>query len=288
MVKVFVYGTLRKGESNHHLLKNAVRIAEQCWTNGALFDTGYGYPALGLDPQAKVFGELYEVTAEELFRLDRLEGYVEGGTNNLYERVEQLVYTDKGAVTAYLYYAGGPDLLVKRIPNGDWKEYRLIARKTGSVLYFAYGSCMDDRRFRKDGVGHYFQEMLGKGVLENYTVRFSRKSSVDGRGRADIVEEGGVVEGKVYNIPIRALREYLYRREGAPFAYRPTFVTVGLNGKEVEALTFVVTDKQEEMAPPEWYKEEIIRGAVGFVSEAYFTKIKLHMETLETVIGGQV
>ena len=70
MVNVFVYGTLRKGEVNARLLKNAACKAEQCWTNGSLFDTDYGYPAMTQSPSSRVYGELYSVTAEELERLD--------------------------------------------------------------------------------------------------------------------------------------------------------------------------------------------------------------------------
>lgn len=107
---------------------------------------------------------------------------------------------------------------------------------------------------------------------------------MDGMGRADIVEEGGRVEGKVYNIPVRALKEYIYRREGVPFAYRPTFVTLDLNGKKVQALTFVVNNKSEETAPPEWYKEEILRGAEGYLSDRYLSELKHHLNSLEKSI----
>lgn len=289
MKKVFVYGTLRKGEANAHLLKSATCIAEQCWTNGSLYDTGYGYPAMRQTTFSRLYGELYEVTEDDLIRLDRLEGYSAGGTNNLYERIEQTVYTDKDASIAYMYVAGRTNLLKRKIPNGDWKEHNLLLKQCDSVLYFAYGSCMDQRRMGEDGFEHYFQNMLGVGVLPNYTLRFTRRSTKDGMGRADIVEEGGYVEGKVYDIPVKSLNEYLYGREGAPKAYRPTFVTIELNGKKVQALTFVVTNKMEETAPPQWYEEEILRGAKGYLTEDYFSKITSHMNSLKKYnlnIGG--
>ncbi len=277
-MKVFVYGTLRKGEANAKLLKNASCIAEQCWTNGVLYNTGYGYPTMKESKTSKVYGELYSVSEDDLKRLDQLEGYKEGSTNNLYERVEQTVFTDKGSCIAYMYVASKLNLLKTQIPNGDWKGYTLLSRKSDSVLYFAYGSCMDQQRFIDDGVPHYFENIIGTGVLMNYTLKFSRKSSIDGMGRADIVEEGGRVEGKVYEIPMKALQEYLYRREGAPKAYRPTFVTIQLNGKEVQAITFVVTNKMTETAPPRWYEEEILRGAKGHLSTDYIDKIQSHMK----------
>ncbi|NSL51859.1 gamma-glutamylcyclotransferase [Calidifontibacillus erzurumensis] len=282
MVNVFVYGTLRKNESNASLLKNAFCLAEQAWTEGVLFDTGFGYPAMTQSSTGYVFGELYKVTESELQSLDHLEGYSPGSTNNLYDRVKQTVYTDQGETMAYVYVAGRKDLLVKKISSGDWKEYRLINRDLKeTVHYFAYGSCMDNKRFIEDGANHFFQKMKGVGILSNYTLRFTRKSSQDGMGRADIVEEGGIVEGKVYEIPIQALKDYLYRREGVPFAYRPTFVTVNLNGKMVEALTFVVKNKENETAPPDWYAEEILRGGSEVLSEEYIDRVREHIHMLK-------
>jgi gamma-glutamylcyclotransferase (GGCT)/AIG2-like uncharacterized protein YtfP len=281
MKNMFVYGTLRKGEGNAHYLKGATRLAEQCWTNGELNDTGYGYPAVKQSRSSRVYGELYEVTDLELKQIDQLEGFRDGGTNNLYERVEQMVYTDKGPVTAYVDIASQANLLNNRIPDGDWKEYRLLNKQRSTVLYFAYGSCMDDKRFIEQGVDHYFQNMVGVGVLDNYSLRFTRKSTVDGMGRADIVEEGGQVEGKAYEIPVEALKNYLYQREGAPFAYRATFVTIKLNGKDTQAITFTVKNKNEETAPPADYEEEILRGAKGYLSEDYILKLKAHMDGLK-------
>ncbi|MDQ0976517.1 gamma-glutamylcyclotransferase (GGCT)/AIG2-like uncharacterized protein YtfP [Neobacillus niacini] len=289
MIKIFVYGTLRKGEVNAHLLKGATCIAEQCWTNGLLYDTGCGFPAMKQSQTSRIYGELYSVSASTLKRLDQLEGYTVGGTNNLYERIEQTVYTDKGHSIAYIYVASHVNVGKRIIPNGDWKEHNLLLMQNDSVLYFAYGSCMDQKRIREAGFGHYFRNMRGVGILTNYTLRFTRKSTEDGMGRADIVEEGGRVEGKVYEIPVKVLKEYLYGREGAPKAYRPTFVTIECNGKKVQALTFVVTNKMEESAPPQWYQDEILRGAKGYLNEDYISKIKSHMKNLEKsnrIMGG--
>jgi gamma-glutamylcyclotransferase (GGCT)/AIG2-like uncharacterized protein YtfP len=54
---VFVYGTLRKNEGNHHLLRDAVCIARQCWTEGQLYDSHSGFPYLVQSTGAKVYGE---------------------------------------------------------------------------------------------------------------------------------------------------------------------------------------------------------------------------------------
>ncbi|MBY6037697.1 gamma-glutamylcyclotransferase [Fictibacillus nanhaiensis] len=73
---IFVYGTLRKGEQHHHLLHQAVCLEENCWIQGQLFDTRWGYPALLLEKGAlPVKGDLYKVTSDQLKKLDRLEGF---------------------------------------------------------------------------------------------------------------------------------------------------------------------------------------------------------------------
>ncbi|QCR32806.1 gamma-glutamylcyclotransferase [Lysinibacillus sp. SGAir0095] len=126
MKKIFVYGTLRKGEVNAHLLKYATCIEENCWTHGLLFDSGYGYPALLPSATHRTVGELYEVTQNELKLLDELEDYTEGGTNNLYERVEQEVFTMDGVTLAFVYISNNDDLLKEEITSGNWKEYRLL------------------------------------------------------------------------------------------------------------------------------------------------------------------
>jgi len=129
---VFVYGTLRKGEDNHHLLAGSERIAVQCYMEGNLYDTKLGYPAMTLAPGKKVYGELYSVSEAKLRQLDELEDYYGEDRNNEYWRVVRPVYTDTDTDTdmsarsafVYIYLneqAEGLDL----IPLGDWKSYRL-------------------------------------------------------------------------------------------------------------------------------------------------------------------
>jgi gamma-glutamylcyclotransferase (GGCT)/AIG2-like uncharacterized protein YtfP len=128
MFNVFVYGTLRKGERNAHLLEKATRIAETCWTKGELYDTGNGYPAIKQSASSIVYGEVYQVSNKELIELDYLEGYTEGGVNNLYERVEQEVNTEHGIITAFVYVSARDSLLKESIESGDWLKYNTNIR----------------------------------------------------------------------------------------------------------------------------------------------------------------
>ncbi|MSU69966.1 MAG: gamma-glutamylcyclotransferase [Opitutaceae bacterium] len=80
MSLIFVYGTLKRGCSNHHFL------AGQTWVGAAatppgfrLFDLG-GFPGMvaQADDHAGVAGEVWSVDATCLAHLDALEGIAEG------------------------------------------------------------------------------------------------------------------------------------------------------------------------------------------------------------------
>ncbi|GLB60717.1 gamma-glutamylcyclotransferase [Cytobacillus sp. NCCP-133] len=282
--KLFVYGTLRKNESNHFVLKGSPCIAEQAWVYGELYDTGLGYPSMKASLDHKVYGELYEVHLGNYADLDELEDFIPGRKDNLYDRVEQTVHTDTGEVNAFVYVSKRDDLLAEPILHGDWKLYRLMKDKPERTLYFAYGSCMDDERFRLSNVDQHFRSVVGAGVLKGYSMQylFSR----DDGGRADIIENGGVTEGILYELPYAAV-EYLFHREGFYGQwYRPAFVNVQV-GEDFypNVLTFHVYNKKGELPPPDHYATEILRGAKGRVSDDYYKKLEGQLEKLGVKIN---
>lgn len=76
MRTIFVYGTLKKGGSNHALLEGATFIGNGI-TKGKhlMLDTG-GFPVvLDTNEVQHVSGELYEVDDSIVHRLDQLEGH---------------------------------------------------------------------------------------------------------------------------------------------------------------------------------------------------------------------
>ncbi|MCJ8008335.1 gamma-glutamylcyclotransferase [Lederbergia wuyishanensis] len=283
---VFVYGTLRRNERNHHLLNGATCIAEQAWTNGILFNTDNGYPILkNINDIDVVYGELYEVDDNQLARLDELEGYYGEGKINFYDRVVKTIFTDKEIYHAFVYVMTEQqtDMLRVKVEHEDWKVQNFI--KQNHFLYFAYGSCMDDKRFKIAGEDHHFEKLVGLGVLDGYSLGFTVRFS-DG-GRADILETGGVVEGKAYEITSDAV-PYLFRREGVgDRLYRPAIIEIKINGMVKEALTFIVVQKEEELAPPDHYSEEILRGGEGTLSLDYLEKIKekvIYLKGKESIV----
>ena len=73
--RVFVYGTLKRGIHNHHLLEQSTFVGN-AYTVDTFRMFHVGFPIIFFDnhPDAKsVFGEVYDVDDDTLKRLDRLE-----------------------------------------------------------------------------------------------------------------------------------------------------------------------------------------------------------------------
>lgn len=133
--KVFVYGTLLRGEPNHRLLEPAIaegraRMVARARIVGrfALLDLG-PFPGVVEDDSAtrRIVGELYEVDDATFKRLDQLEGYP-----NLYGRREVPVTehsiraADLGEAWVYTYNRR-PTPWNRRedvVESGDWRAHR--------------------------------------------------------------------------------------------------------------------------------------------------------------------
>lgn len=272
MDTVFVYGTLRWGERNHRLLSDANCVARIAYAKGSLIDTAADYPAMYVDSDDVVVGELYEVNDQQFKSLDELEGFYQpNDPRNHYERIQIEVQTDRGAIEAWVYVYQ-KDRTAETIPFGDWKLYRMCQKE--NLLYYAYGSCMDTERIELAGKLHWFEQVEGRGILEGFNLQFTYNSKGDG-GKADVVETGGHVEGKLYTIPTEALEGYLYMREGVySNIYRPAIVPLHCeDGTTREALTFIVVTKVAESTPSTKYMLEILRGSKPVVSEEYYNAL---------------
>jgi len=73
---IFVYGTLKRGQRNHHFLNNQKFLGDaQTEPRYRLYDAGR-HPALVDDPQngIAVQGEVWQVSEETLQKLDEYEG----------------------------------------------------------------------------------------------------------------------------------------------------------------------------------------------------------------------
>lgn len=117
---VAVYGTLRKGLSNHGLLKNAEYIGTyETLPEYKMVDLG-AYPGLLENGSTSITMEVFKVTDIELGSLDQLEGYdANDAEHTFYERI--IINTPFGKAFTYLYKGqfGGADI----VTTGDWNDY---------------------------------------------------------------------------------------------------------------------------------------------------------------------
>jgi len=105
MHRVFVYGTLKKGFSNHGRIFGGYDIKiTPAWTYGKLYDLGW-YPAMTIGNE-KVYGQLIEFENPEILRrVDYLEGYKgKNHPDNYYERCMVDVFVGGAVVKAWVYF----------------------------------------------------------------------------------------------------------------------------------------------------------------------------------------
>ena len=123
---VFVYGTLKKGFSNHRLLAGAEFLGTgQTVKKYAMYSTGTPI-VLKQEAVSPIFGELYRVDEKILASLDSLEGHPDW-----YRREEVEISVDEGErgkrlETAWLYFS-----LDKRgtlVPSGKFLKEVLPIR----------------------------------------------------------------------------------------------------------------------------------------------------------------
>jgi len=118
---VFVYGTLRRGGSNHFRLAGAEFVAQGTIT-GRMYRIDW-YPGLVLDDAGdEIHGEVYSVTADQLSGLDIFEGLSAGEIEGSeYRRVQTtVVQQDSQTLSAWVWEWLGIVDESQRIRDGDW------------------------------------------------------------------------------------------------------------------------------------------------------------------------
>ncbi|OCT10588.1 gamma-glutamylcyclotransferase [Paenibacillus pectinilyticus] len=124
MIRVFVYGTLLVGESNHGVVSPYLRNVQPGAITGRLYDVG-PYPALvRTEDEHVIEGEWIEVTEDGLAAMDVLETYFgPDHPDNEYERI--WVKDVNGQQEGWVYCWTSPRGL-QEIKGSSWKAHRRL------------------------------------------------------------------------------------------------------------------------------------------------------------------
>jgi gamma-glutamylcyclotransferase (GGCT)/AIG2-like uncharacterized protein YtfP len=116
-VRLFVYGTLMRGEANAQALTGSTYVGQAATVAAYRLVALAGYPGLLAGGQTSVKGELYLVDPQLLAAMDDLEG-----CPSLFKR-SQVQLAGGGSAEAYL--AIDPSCATApTIAGGDWRQHR--------------------------------------------------------------------------------------------------------------------------------------------------------------------
>jgi gamma-glutamylcyclotransferase (GGCT)/AIG2-like uncharacterized protein YtfP len=118
---VFVYGTLRRGGSNHFRMARAEFLSSGS-ISGRLYRIDW-YPGLVLDPAGdEIHGETYFVGPELLSALDAFEGLSAGEIEGReYRRIQtSVIKQDSQLLSAWVWEWRGIVDESQRLFDGDW------------------------------------------------------------------------------------------------------------------------------------------------------------------------
>lgn len=115
--RIFVYGTLRKGEGNNGLLKGSTYLGMGVTLpEYEMYNLGH-FPGVVDGGLTSIVGEVYEVDEETLRRLDRLESHPA-----LYTRTPLTLAGDTAGMEVEMYVFNLPVKGCVKIEGGDWVE----------------------------------------------------------------------------------------------------------------------------------------------------------------------
>ncbi len=120
--RLFVYGTMRTGQTARSLVANSITRTAPAHTNGMIYAFPMGYPGYNEgDGTGKVTGELLWLTelAATFGLLDAYEG------EDFARIIKQVTLETGEAVWAWIYTLSDPAAikLGTLIPDGDWVRY---------------------------------------------------------------------------------------------------------------------------------------------------------------------
>ena len=119
--RLFVYGTLRQGQTARSLIANQIQRCVKAHTKGSLYAFPMGYPGFTEAGDGKVFGEVIWLTelAATFGLLDAYEG------QDFARMIRQVTLETGEQIWAWIYALADPGAvkLGRLIQDGDWVRY---------------------------------------------------------------------------------------------------------------------------------------------------------------------
>jgi gamma-glutamylcyclotransferase (GGCT)/AIG2-like uncharacterized protein YtfP len=268
---IFVYGTLRQQFGNHHFLSTARFLGDAITQSKYVMHASSSIPFVSQSlAVSQIVGEVYEVDAQTLANLDRLEGCrviaeepLQFDANSWYTREQVSVrWADGGECLTVWMYFNEHETRHAIIPTGDFKDLARFLNPTDRVWYFAYGSNMNLQRMMDRSA--YFTQRK-RGILHGHRLVFNKISGAyPGHGVANVVAERGYdVVGVLYEVDRPGI-EALDGHEGVRGGhYIRTEMMVQLNdGTAVNAYVYVAHPDMVEdgLTPHEDYFNHLEQG----------------------------
>lgn len=118
-MRMFVYGSLKRGHHNHEFLTGSRFVADgTTQPSYDMLDFGH-YPAVVPNGAYSIRGEVFLVTGTVLGMVDALEGHP-----MFFRRIEVPVRTDQGVVPAWMYLFDGDHEDAAPVPaDGRYKTW---------------------------------------------------------------------------------------------------------------------------------------------------------------------
>jgi gamma-glutamylcyclotransferase len=283
VVNLFVYGTLRQSFGNHALLSHAKFLGKARTTASYVMYCSGHIPFVSCSQSiSTILGEVYQIDALTLQRIDQLEGCYPTSPGNFdpkswYTRAEipvQWLPTENSSegkketetaiteqpIWAWMYF-NEKETEHPIIASGDFADRETFLFGGNAVWYFAYGSNMNPQRMLDRGV--FFRRRI-KAKLPHYILKFNKMATQNpGYAFANIEPDPHeTVEGILYEIRASDIA-ILDRYEGvANHHYVRVSMRVETSQGSVDAEVYVAHHSKirEGLCPPSDYLDHLIKG----------------------------
>ncbi|MBR4120297.1 MAG: gamma-glutamylcyclotransferase [Spirochaetales bacterium] len=247
--RIFVYGTLMRGEYNHRLIESQELEGEGFIRGFNLYNLGH-YPGIrpSKHPEHVVYGEVYLVDDRTLERVNQLEG--EGSLYLL--QFTEVIMKDK-TVSAGVYVYNHICKKSTRIYSGCWKQQK---------IYIAYGSNMNTHQMLEERCPT--AKDLGISYLNGYRLLF--RANKNGNVYATIEDDASSSVPVVLWAIDKECEDTLDRREGwfrnnpASSYYLKKVISIDFNGESVPGIVYIMTNYGKEGTPSDAYLNRILEG----------------------------